>query len=228
MIETILGSYKLHEASLDESRRQDYLDVLADEPIKYCTEIIYDPNSEERNSLMVRWMKDNGYDQNKIDTAIQPAIGKKSEYHAGIGFMPEFIGKIKEMPLFVGRKLFTQRLSHDEVRHALQTHEAKHIDQQVNGFSYFDTDEFRQAYQENQENQIRGEVTLHFAELEANLHSLQKPFLEKYDLRREYIQWIVDNSNASYISLTNALNTSQTELEREYIQRVLSVTEPTR
>ncbi len=211
----------LEEAIGNENLRQYYLNrIIIDSSI--CNGLVYDPDGLKKETTTKLWMQEAGYTESRIRQIIGNSFGDKGDYHAGIALMPSFMGVVSRMPLFVGRKFFDGNFLDGEIKHALQTHEFRHVQQQVDGFEYFDTEMFREDYLKDQ---IRNEVILCMAELDANTYSLQR--LQGDGIRRSYVEQIVERCNLGFNSLTNAVIKGQlSPVEKKYSVALLDRVKP--
>jgi len=190
-----------------EETRQRVLDYIAEESIPYCSGVIYDPHQTQRKAFVA-----------KLRSKYIPQEGV-----ASVCFIPHLFGKIKELPIFVGDTFFQRGYTYDQMRHIVQKHEGTHLKQQVEGISYVDTREFLRDYTQGK---IRTEVLSNILELEANLTSLAPEWLKEYRLSQEYVEEVTRRCNLSWCNLSNALLTSPTPEERDYIRTVLEKVNP--
>ena len=207
----------LKAAKKDVSARQEYLNLLAETHIEYCTRIIYDPNRKMTIEFIKEELLKLNFSEDKINNALKNAYGISGKYTAGIGLATKLIGKIKEMPLFVGERLFEQDYIPQEIELVLREHEAEHIKQQIKGFRYIDNDELFKALNKNQ---IDSRTLLHIAEIEANERTINQIRSGKYNIGNPFIIDTYKNFDSSkkYFEIVHDYST---EMEKHFINAVL-------
>ncbi|MGK0232379.1 MAG: hypothetical protein ACI9P9_000465, partial [Patescibacteria group bacterium] len=155
----------LQQAYEDPGQRQDYLDAL--DPIPYCQKVIYAPTIQDRNQKSEEWLTQLKCPEQLIKNLTSNTHGAINSYTAGFSFLPILIGQIKEVPLYVGEKIFQNQESHEDIDFTLRAHEGRHLYQQTQGFPHLISN------QELKKIDMRPQVLFQIAELDANLNSLQ-------------------------------------------------------
>jgi len=217
----MVNDVSLDKAIADENSRQAYLNGISMGDIDICSGLVYDPEGKLRTEFPKTWMRDEGIGERVVEAFARGVVGDRKDYYAGVGAIPMLIGRIRNMPLFVGKKLFDGFFSDGEIRHTLRTHEVRHIQQQVKGFEYFDNTEFIKDYVSKR---ITPKAFVNMTELDSNTYSLRN--LSGYEIRKPYVQGIVERANRDFVSLENGMLNGLNETEKRYVGPLLDAVSP--